>query len=697
MIDVLTTCPFCGCGCGMYLQVEKGRVTGVTPSQRHPVSRGRLCARGWHSYEFIQHPDRLTKPLIRIVDEEVKSNLKSGRARFREAEWDEALDFVTEKLNDVRSKYGNKRLGVIASAKCTNEDNYVLMKFARAVLQTNNIDNGGNIYDAATLPGLQSALGVGASTNSMNELEQAELILVVGANPSDVHPQVSSRIINAVVGGAKLVLIHPRKTHLSRFAHLHLQLRPGTYIALINGMIYSILNGSYFDRKRVGQYIANLSELESMVQPYTTERVEDVSGVRRADVEEASNLYARVEKAMIVYSTGLTQQVAGADAVKALANLAILTQHLGEPATGLLPLLEQNNSQGVLDVGCMPDFYTGYQPVTSRPSRSKFEKAWNVSLPKNRGLSILEMLTPNRLKGIFIVGENPLITAPDIESVEKTLRSLAFLVVQDIFLTETAEYADVVLPATCFAEKEGTFTNTERRVQRVRKAVDPPGQSRPDWMIFSELSRRMGYGMDYSSSKDIMDEIASLTPIYEGIRYDKLDEGWGLQWPCIGEGHAGTPILHQDYFSRGKARVSPVAQEGRVQPFFTPVEDIPLIEPPNETYPFTLTTGSLYYQWHSGTMTRRSATLNREYPDVFAALNPKDAESLQIRNGERVRVISRRGEIETAALLTDMVQQKTIFIPFHYKETAARVLINPSIANKAKVAEFFCAVRVEKL
>ena len=700
MIDVLTTCPFCGCGCGMYLQVERGAVTGITPSQKHPISRGRLCARGWHSYEFIQHPDRLKKPLIRqnIKNEGIERKaVRNSLLNFREAEWDEVLDLVSNKLTEIKSKYGSESLSVISSAKCTNEDNYVLMKFARAVLKTNNVDNGSNIYDAATLPGLRSAFSIGAGTNSLSELEQAKVIFVIGADPAQVHPQVSARIINAVTNGAKLILVDHRKTHLSKFAHLYLQLKPGTYVGLINGLINTIFSKRMIDIEKVKKLTSNLPALKWKVKKYTPTYVEKLSGVSQKDIHKAAEIYTQTKKSMIVYSTGLTQQIAGVDNVKALANLVILTQHLGEPSSGILPLLEQNNAQGVADVGGIPDYYSGYQSIKDNQAKKKFEKSWNVKLPINSGLSVLEMLTPGRLKGMVIVGENPLITAPDVKNVEQTLRDLEFLVVQDIFLTETAEYADVVLPAACFAEKDGTFTNTERRVQRIRKAIDPPGESKPDWMIITHLAKHMGYALNYSSPKEIMEEIAALTPIYSGISYERLEEEWGLQWPCPDVKHSGTSILHLGYFDRPKAYFSLVEQNGLEKPHFTPTEDIPLLEPPGEEYPFTLTTGSLYYQWHSGTMTRRSATLNREYPEVFAAMNPKDAEQLKIRNGERIRVLSHRGEIETAALLTDMIQEKTIFIPLHYKETATKMLINPSVFDKTKAFELLCAVRVEKL
>jgi formate dehydrogenase alpha subunit len=687
MIDVLTTCPFCGCGCGMYLQIEKGKVTGVTSSRMHPISRGRLCARGWHVYEFIQHPDRLKKPLIR-----------KGRSKsYRESEWNEALNLVASRLEEIRGRYGSDSLGVIASSKCTNEDNYVLMKFARAVLKTNNIDNGGKFYDAATLPGLKSAFGTGAGTNSIDQLEQSDVILVFGADPSQVHPQISARIINAVDRGAKLVLINPRKIHLSKFATLDLQIRPGMYVGFINGLIRAIFDKKMVDLKLLEDQTANLHSLQKMVHKYTPDFVKKEIGISKENLYKTAALYAKTKKAMILYSTGLTQQAAGIDNVKALANLVILTQHLGEISTGILPLVEQNNSQGVNDIGGIPDFYPGYQAVDDERVRKKFEEAWNAQLPENPGLSILEMITSGKLKAMMIAGENPLVTAPDIQSVETALKNLEFLVVQDIFFTETAQYADVVLPASCFAEKNGTFTNTERRVQKIRKAIDPPGQSKPDWMIISELADRMGYQMKYSSAMEIMEELSSISPIYAGINYSRLNETDGLQWPCTDQWHPGTATLHQKYSIHSRAHFSLVEQDGLEKQYFTPVKDIPLIEPTDKEYPFTLTTGTLYYQWHSGTMTRRSATLNREYPEVFGAMNPEDAKRLNIRNGERIRVLSRRGEIETAALLTDMVQENTIFIPFHYKDTATKMLINPSMMNRGKVPEFLCAVKVEKL
>jgi formate dehydrogenase alpha subunit len=683
MKDVLTTCAFCGCGCGLYLQIEKGYITGVTPSRRHPVSRGRLCARGWHVYEFVHHPDRLKKPLVR------------EEGAFRKASWEKTLDIVAKKLTAITDKYGSDSIGVIASAKCTNEDNFVLMKFCRASLGTNNIDNGASLYDSATLPGLMESCGLGASTNSLNELEDAEVILAAGTDTTQTHPQVASRITRAVSRGAKLIVINPQKTRLSSFANVQLRLKPGTYVGLINGLIHIILKDGLINEEDIFRTTSNLDSLKEMVEKYTPEYVAEVCGVPGSDMKKAAHLFARTSKAMTVYSTGVAGQAAGKDNVCALANLALLCGHLGEPHNGIIALQEQNNSLGVADMGALPEFYSGYQRVDSETERAKFESEWNTRLPTKPGLSILEMLSPGRLKALYIMGENPLITAPDVKLTSKTLKGLEFLVVQDIFLTETAELADVVLPAASFSEREGTFTNIERRVQRVRAAVNHPGEALPDWKIITKLSNRMGYRMDYDSPAQIMEEISHLTPIYAGISHERLDEEWGLQWPCLDKEHPGTAVLHRDFSEAGKIIFPLIEQNGKEREHFTPIEDIPLVEPPDEEYPFTLTTGSLYWQWHSGTMTRRSATLSREYPEVFAAINPEDAEQLGVRKNQRIRIISKRGEMETAAMVTDRVQVKTVFIPQHYKNTASKVLLNPSIISSGKAPEMFCAVRIE--
>jgi len=631
----------------------------------------------------VHHPDRLKKPLIR----------EGGS--FRGAGWEEALAIVAKKLIGIKDKHGSDSIGVIASAKCTNEDNFVLMKFCRTSLGTNNIDNGASLYDSATLPGLMQSCGFAASTNSLNELEDTEVILAAGTDTTQTHPQVASRITRAVSQGTKLIVIDPRRTQISSFADVHLRLKPGTYVGLINGLIYVILKEGLINEEDVFRNTSNLDSLKKMVEKYTPGYVAKVCGVSGSDLQKAARLFAGASKAMTVYSTGVTGQAAGKDNVCALANLALLCGHLGAPHNGIVALQEQNNAQGAADMGAVPGFYSGYQPVDSKIRKAIFESEWNTKLPADPGLSILEMLSPGRLKALYIMGENPLITAPDVGLASETLKMLEFLVVQDIFLTETAELADVVLPAASFAEKNGTFTNIERRVQRVRAGVGPPGEALPDWKIIAEVSNRIGYRMDYDSPAQIMDEISCLTPIYAGISHERLDEQWGLQWPCLNKEHPGTPVLGRDFSERDKIVFPLIEQNGKGKEHFTPVEEIPLVEPPDEEYPFTLTTGSLYWQWHSGTMTRRSATLSREYPEVFAAINPKDAEQLGIRKNQRIRIISKRGEMETAAMITDRVQVKTIFIPQHYKNTASKVLLNPSNFTNGKAPEMFCAVRIE--
>ena len=676
MKKILTTCTYCGCGCGLYLQVEGNEVIGVTPSREHPISRGSLCVKGWNIHEFIQHPDRLKTPLIK----------KKGK--FRETSWDEALDLVAHRLGGLKKKFGSHSLAVLGSAKCTNEENYLLSKFTRATLGTNNIDHCARLCHSSTVVGLATAFGSGAMTNSINEIEEADCLLVTGSNTTLQHPQIGSRILNAVEKGARLIVVDPRTTQLVSFAHLHLKPRPGTDVAWINGMMHIILKEDLADLDFIRKRTENFSALKRKLAKFTPQYVERITGIPREDIKEAAGIYARAKRAILIYSMGITQHTTGTDNVLSLANLVLLTSHVGRPYTGLNPLRGQNNVQGACDMGALPDFYSGYQRVSDTLCRRKFERVWNVRLPQNKGLTIIEMIQEARkgkIKGMYIMGENPALSDPDITHTVKALKNLDFLVVQDIFLTETAQLADVVLPGASFAEKDGTFTSTERRVQRVRKSINPVGEAKADWEIICDLSRRMGYFLNYESPEEVMEEIALLTPIYGGIYYDRLEETFGLQWPCWNKKHPGTPFLHRGSFSRGKGH-------------FTPVDYKPAKELPSKKYPFILTTGRLYYHWHTGSMTRRSSTLHREYPHGFIEMNVQDAQKLGIKNKEIVKVISRRGAIEIQVIVGEIIIPGTVFIPFHFKEAAANLLTNPVLDPRAKIPEYkVCAVRIERI
>ncbi len=675
---VLTTCPFCGCGCGLHLEHNNGMIVGSYPSKNHPVSKGGLCVKGWNTYEFINKLDRLKAPLI-------KSN-----GGFKEVCWENALETVSKRLLEIKDKYGPNAVGFLSSAKATNEENYLMMKLARAVFKTNNIDHCARLCHASTVVGLAATFGSGAMTNSINEFEDADLFLVTGSDTTEQHPLIGSRIINAVNDkGARLIVVDPRRIELAKYATIYMAQDNGTDVAWINGMMNVIIKEELYDRKYIQERTESFEQLKATVEQYPPEYVEKITKIPRDLLIQAARMYAKTKKAMIVYSMGITQHTTGTDNVKSLANLAMLTAHVGFASAGVNPLRGQNNVQGACDVGALPDVFSGYQKVTDETARAKFEKIWQTeNLPSKPGLTVTEILDralEGELKGLYIMGENPVISDPDSNNIRKALKKLDFLAVNEIFLSDTAQYADVVLPAASFAEKDGTFTNTERRVERIRKAIEPVGQAKPDWEILCEIARRCGYdGMKYGQPSQIMDEIARLTPIYGGISYDRLDP-FGLQWPCPSKNHPGTVYLHKDKFTKGKGTFMPCAY-------------IAADELPDDEYNFVLSTGRIYWHWHTGTMTRRTSTLDREVPTGYVEINPKDAEKLNIRNGGRVKISSRRGEIETKTLVTKKVKEGSVFVPFHFSEAAANVLTNPAVDRLAKIPEYkVCAVKIEKI
>jgi formate dehydrogenase alpha subunit len=532
------------------------------------------------------------------------------------------------------------------------------------------------------------AFGSGAMTNSIEEIGHADCIFVIGSNTTENHPVIALEVKHAVrQGKAKLIVADPRKIELADLAHLHLQQKPGTDAALINGMLNVIISRGWLNRKFIEERTEGFEALAESLSDYTPEAVEKITGVRAADLVEAARLYAQAPNSSILYAMGITQHVAGTNNVLALANLAMATGQIGKPFSGVNPLRGQNNVQGACDMGGLPNVFTGYQRVDDDSVRQKFEKAWGVSLSPRPGLTLMEMMkgiAEGKVKALFILGENPLLSDPNATHVKKELKGLELLVTQDIFLSDTGELSHVVLPGASFAEKDGTFTNTERRVQRVRKAIDPIGNARADWQIISDLSNRLGYPMNYASPKEIMDEIAALTPSYGGIRYDRL-EGLGLQWPCPTLDHPGTPILHKDKFTRGKGKFH-----------ITPYAPAP--ELPDNEYPFLLTTGRVLYHYHT-VMTRKSKGLSEIYPEGVIEVNPEDARRLGIQpdNG-LVKVTSRRGKLQVKAKISDSLPPGVVFMTFHFREAAANLLTLDVLDPVAKIPELkVCAVRVEKI
>jgi len=537
--------------------------------------------------------------------------------------------------------------------------------------------------------GLVAAFGSGAMTNSVPEFsEHTECFLIIGSNTSEAHPLVASHVMEAKERGAKIVVVDPREVHIARMADLYLEPRPGTDVAWINGMMNVIINEGLADEAFIEERTEGYEELREVVMEYTPERVEEISGIPADGLREAARMYAQHKPAAILYAMGITQHTTGTDNVKSCANLAMLTGNMGIPGGGVNPLRGQNNVQGACDLGGLPNVYSGYQVVTLPEIKDKFERVWDVEgLSDEVGMTVTAMIEgaqDDSIHALYVMAENPMLSDPDVNHVRECLEEMDFLVVQDIFLTETAELADVVLPGASFAEKEGTFTGTDRRIQRVRKAIEPVGDSRPDWVILCELAQRMSaHGFDFESPEEVMEEIAAVTPIYGGITYERLVEEGSLQWPVATEDHPGTPYLHKGKFSRGLGH-------------FHALEFQEAVELPDDDYPFILTTGRMMFHWHTGTMTRRSEKLEQEAPEPYVELHPDDAESIGLNGSKHVRVASRRGEIELSARITSRIRPGVVFIPFHYVEAAANALTNAALDPIAKIPEYkVCAVSVE--
>jgi formate dehydrogenase alpha subunit len=536
--------------------------------------------------------------------------------------------------------------------------------------------------------GLAAAFGSGAMTNTIGDVEEADVILLTGSNTTENHPVLSSFVKRAVkYKGAKLILIDPRRIKMAEFADIWLRQNLGADVAWINGMIHVIIEEDLYDRTFVENRTAGFEELKKVVIKYTPEYVESITGIPAKDLVEAARLYAGAKTGAILYCMGITQHRTGTDNVKSLANLAMLCGNLGIRGGGVNPLRGQNNVQGACDMGGLPDVFSGYQKVIDPGARKKMEDAWGVAeLPDKPGLKVTEMIPKAHdkiLKALYIVGENPLVSDPDLNHAEKSIKNLEFLVVQDIFMTETARLADVVLPSACFAEKEGTFSNTERRVQRVRKAVDPPGEARDDWKITCEIASRMGYPMSYESSSTIMKEIAGVTPSYAGISYDRLEEE-GIHWPCPAPDHPGTPILHTQAFPIGRG-------------VFHAIEYIPPAEETDDDYPLYLTTGRIIYHYHTGTMTMKSDGLNERAPENFVEISPADARRYGFDNGAMAKIISRRGDITAKIKISSAAVGGTVFIPFHFAQSAANKLTNAALDPVSKIPEYkVCAVKISK-
>jgi len=670
-------CPFCGVGCGIGLRVEQGKITGVEPLANHPVSQGSLCAKGWSTAYAVDPIDRIKTPLIKENGE------------FRPATWDEAYRVISEAFSTAISEKGPDAIGIIACARATNEDCYAAQKFARAALRTNNVDHCARICHSPSVAGLRQTLGSGAMTNSIDDIEKADLIVIFGCDPTENHTVLGGRIIRAKLAGAKLLVVDPRLTRLARMADLHLQLRLGTNIALINGLLHIIFTNGWEAKEFLNSRCENEKVLRAKVAEYPPEKVAEITGIPEEKLVAAARMYTEADRAMLSYGMGITQYTTGTNNVISISNLALVAGQIGREGTGINPLRGQNNVQGACDMGALPNVFPGYQEVKEAANRDKFAATWQQSLPEHKGLTSLGM-TKGALAGdvrcMMIMGEDPVVTDPDQNHVRRALEALDLLVVVELVMTETASMADIILPAAAFSEKAGTFTNCERRVQLIQPAIPSLGKAKPDWKILGELAEHLGYsGMDWENEEAIFNEIASLSPIYQGMSYPKLAANYGLQWPCNDQAPDGTALLHSKEFSRGKGKLIPVNHADPA-------------EMPNEEYPLFFTTTRLHFHYGCGSMTRKSPLLERETPNGVLFINAEDAEALAIKPQTRVRVISRRGELETRAIVTDEVPPGTVAMPYHFKEAPSNRLTNNAQDPVTKMPELkACAVRVINL
>jgi formate dehydrogenase (NADP+) alpha subunit len=671
---VRTTCTYCGTGCNFFLNVAGDKVVRVTSDFDAPVNKGNLCIKGRYGYDFIHHPNRLTTPLIK----------EDGR--FREASWDEALQLVAKRFKEIIAEHGEDKVGGFSSSRCSNEENFLLAKWVRCAVGSNNVDNCARVCHAPTVAGLAATLGAGAATNSLEQMSDIDTIFIIGSNTTEGHPIVSLYLKEAMQKGAKIVVADPRQIWFAERSDVWLNLKPGSNIALLNGIIRVILENGWEDKQFIETRTEGFAELKAKVEEYDLERVEQLTGVAGEKIVEAARLYAQAEKSMIVYGLGITEHLTGTENAMAVANLALVCGQIGRPSTGIMALRGQNNVQGASDLGPLPAHLPGYQSLSDPACREKFETAWSIPIKERAGLKSVEMLdecVKGKFKALYILGEDPAHTDPDITHVRKALENIEFLVVQDIFPTETTKYADVVLPGASFAEKDGTFTNGERRVQRIRKAVEPVA-GMADWEVVCKISTLMGYPMTYTHPSEIMDEIASLVPSYGGIAYPRLEEK-GIQWPCPTMEHPGTETLYTETFPR---------PSGRAQ--FMVLDHLGSGEVADDKYPLVLITGRRREHYNNGSQTRHSTGINDLVPEELVEISPEDAVSLGIDDRAWVKVSSRRGAVKVRAWVTERSQQGNVFMSFHHQDVLTNILTSPHRCRISGTPEYkSCAVQIE--
>jgi formate dehydrogenase alpha subunit len=673
---VRTTCSYCGVGCQLDLNVNRrlNRVVRVTAETGCVPNDGNLCVKGKYATDFIHSPERLRTPLI-------KEN-----GVFREATWAEALERVGKGLLAIRDKHGPSSVAFTSSSRCTNEENYLMQKLARVAGRTNNIDQCATTCHAPTVAGLALSLGSGAMTNAIREIRNVQTIFLIGANPTEAHPIVGLEMKKALRRGARLIVCDPRETWMARRADIHIKHRPGTDNYLINAMMRHIVEKNLHNAEFVKSRCENFDAFRANLAEYTAEKAAKVCGVPADSIRKAAEMYAAGTPSSIFYTLGITEHTCGTENVQNLANMAMLCGHIGKESSGINPLRGQNNVQGACDMGAMNTNMPGYQKVVDPAVRQKFAQAWGVELPSDAGgklTDFFERAGEGRIKAIYAMGEDFVRSEPNSAKIVEDLSKLELLVCQDIFMTETAKQAHVVLPAACFAEKDGTFTNTERRVQRVRKAVEPPGEAKADWQIVCDVAVAMGAPMRYAHPSEIWAEMASLSPNFAGISYERIDKV-GLQWPCPDKNHPGTPYLHAQRFTRGLG-------------MFHAITFRPPAEVPDDKYPMILSTGRTLFNYNIGNMTRKTEAIEQKQPENFVEVHLDDASRLGIRNGDKVRVSTRRGSLVVRAHVARKVRPGALWMPFHYVESSTNYLTNDAFDNITRTAEYkVCSAALEK-
>ena len=672
---VKTTCPYCGVGCQIELFVQDEKIVRSIGVEGLMPNDGRLCIKGRFGYDFIQSKERLTSPLIK----------KNGR--FEEASWDEALDLIAFKFNEVIEKHGNDALAGYSSAKCTNEDNYIFQKFIRTVFGNNNVDYCTRLCHASTVTAMLRSIGDGAGSNSIEDFETTDCLLVTGNNIIETHPITATYIKRGVARGMQVIIIDPKWTPLVKYANLWLQPRLGTDVALLNGMIRHIIHTDLINKQFIETKIDRgweaFEELKILTEKYTPELTEEITGVPKDKMMEAASIYAKSPTSMIATGMGMSQQVTGTNNVFSIINMMLICGQIAKERAGIDPPRGQNNVQGATDVGASPINYPGYIPIGNEENRRKVANIWGVpfeSLSSKPGLTTVEIAKAaydGKIKALYIMGENPMVTDPNLNHTKNAFEKLDFVVVQDIFHTETTPYADVILPAASFAEKNGTFVNSDRRVLRVRKVVETPGSARQDWQIIQEIAKHMKKPMtSFTNESDIFDEIASVTPMMAGISYDRIENG-GIQWPCPDKSHPGTSTLFIEKFNtpNGKGKLNPV-------------DYVAQNEKTSKEYPFLLNSGRILFQYHSATLSRKNDALNAFANESYVLMHPNDAQKNKLTNGIKVKLISPRGELETTLKISEEVLEGELFMPWHFSESLVNNLTRDELDPHSKIAPF---------